>query len=70
MYILKILIIFFKHSVSLTTTLRYFHETLSESGVDELLHLLIALVNFSFKKESYINNSFNGSLSKILMLIW
>ena len=64
-----ILIKFFKHSVSLTTTLRCFHKTLLGSGADKLLHLLMALVNFSFEKESPINNSFDGSLFKILVLI-
>jgi len=69
-YILAILIIFFKHIKSLTTTLKYFHETLSRSGVDEILHLLMALMNFLFEKRDHVNDSFNKILFKMFILIW
>jgi len=69
LHTLAILMIFFKHSVLLTTTLMYFYKILLEPGADELLYFLIALVNSSFEKESYINNSFDGILSKMFMLI-
>jgi len=69
MYTLVILIIFFEHLVFLTITLRCFHKTLLKSKVNKLLHLSMALVNFLFEKEGYIDDSFDGSSSKILMLI-
>ena len=62
MYILAILIKFFKHSVFLTITLKCFHKILSGLKVDKLLHLLIALVNSLFEKGGYINDSFNKIL--------
>jgi len=61
--------IFFKHSVLLTTALMYFHKILLRPEADELLYFLMALVNSSFEKESHINNSFDGILSKMFMLI-
>jgi len=69
-YTLVILTIFFKQPISLTTTLRYFYETLSGPRVDKLLHLSIALVNSLFKKESQINDSFDRISFKIFMSIW
>jgi len=69
MHVLAILTKFFKHSVFLTTILRYFYKTLSKPRVDELLYLLVALVNSSFEKGDSINNSFDESLFKILVLI-
>jgi len=39
-----------RHISSLTITLRYFQDNLSGSGVDELLHLVITLLNSSAKK--------------------
>ena len=48
---LAISIIFFKHLMSLITALRCFYKTLSELEVNKLLHLLMALINFSFDKE-------------------
>ena len=49
-HMLVILIIFFKHLMSLIIVLRCFYKTLSELGVNKLLHLLMALINFSFDK--------------------
>ena len=39
--------------MSLTHLLRCFHDNLSGLRIDELLHLVIALVNFSSEKELY-----------------
>jgi len=47
---LAILMIFFKHSVLLTTALIYFHKILLGPGANELLYFLMALVNFLFEK--------------------
>jgi len=69
MHALAILTKFFKHSVFLTTTLRYFYKTISRPRVDELLYLLVALVNSSFEKGGSVNDSFDKSLSKTLVLI-
>jgi len=69
MYTLAILTKFFKHSVFLTTTLRYFHKTLSESRTDELLHLLMVFVNYLFEKRGHVDNSFDESSFKTLVLI-
>jgi len=69
MYTLAILMKFFKCSVFLTTILRYFHKTLSESRADQLLHLLMIFVNSLFKKEGHVDNSFDKSSSKTLVLI-
>ena len=43
--------VFFKYLMFLTIALTSFHEILSELGVNKLLHLLMALINSSFKKE-------------------
>jgi len=66
---LAILMIFFKKPISLTTTLRYFHEALSRPRVDKLLYLLMALVNSSFEKGGQINDSFNSISFKMFILI-
>jgi len=66
---LAILMIFFKHPVSLTTTLRCFHKTLLGLEVDELLHLLMAFVNISFEKRDHAKRSFDEISSKIFVLI-
>ena len=62
MYILAILMKFFKHSVFLTITLKCFYKILSRLKVDKLLYLSITLVNFLFEKEGHINDSFNKIL--------
>ena len=51
--ILAMLMILLKHLSSLTTCLRCFHEILSGSGADKLLHLSIAIINSFLKKEFY-----------------
>ena len=43
--VLAILIIFFKHKLSLSMYLRWLYESLFRLGVDKLLHLSIILVN-------------------------
>ena len=50
MHVLAISINFLRHVISLIHLLRYFHNNLSSSEVDELLYLVIALVNFSSEK--------------------
>ena len=52
MHILAILIMimFFKHDLTLRMYLRYLHASLLELGVDKILHLAIMLVNFSSEK--------------------
>ena len=44
-HVLAIVMIFFKHVLSLIMCLRYFYNSLSGLGTDMLLHLTIALVN-------------------------
>ena len=44
----------FKHMLFLTINLRYFYDTLSGLDIDKLLHLTIALLNSSVKKEAIL----------------
>ena len=53
MHTLAISINFLRHVASLTYLLRYLHDNLSGSRVNELLHFTIALVNSSSKKWFY-----------------
>jgi len=59
-----------QHELSLITHLRCFHKTLSGSGIDELLHFDIVILNSSLEKGFYFNIGLKGSLSKMLILIW
>ena len=68
MYVLAILTIFFRYSASLITILICFHKILSGPGIDKLLHLLIVLVNFLYKKRDYSNKRFNRISSNIIIL--
>ena len=61
-YELAILIIFFKHNLSLKICLRYLQANLSRPGVDKLLHLTIALVNSSSENDDQIDNVDGGIL--------
>ena len=70
MHVLTILMKFFKYSAFLTTTLRCFYKILSGPGADKLLYLLMALVNSLFGKEDHVDDSFDGSSPKTLVLIW
>ena len=58
----------FKHMLSLTINLRYFHNTSSRPGVDELLHLAMVLLNSSVEKEVHSNTSLDRILFKMLVL--
>ena len=69
MYTLAILMKFFKHSVFLTITLKYFHKILSGLKVDELLHLSIILVNSLFEKRDHVNCTDLTILDQIEYLI-
>ena len=53
------LTILFKHMSSSTIDLRYFYNTLFESGIDKLLHLAMALLNSSIKNGIHSNTSLN-----------
>ena len=53
----------------LMTLFKIFHEILSGPGTEESLHLLMAFLNSSFKKESYSTTSFEEISFKISMLI-
>ena len=50
-HVLAILTRFSKHLLFLIISLRCFHEILSDPRVNELLHLLMAIVNSSLEKE-------------------
>ena len=67
MYVLAMLTMFSKHLLSLSTSLRCFYEILSGSKVDKLLHLLMAIIDFSLKKRfhneySLKESSFNNDM--------
>ena len=49
--------------------LRYLHESLLEPGVDKLLQLQMALINFASENGSYAEDFLLGTLFKSLMLI-
>ena len=63
-----ILTIFFRHMLSLTIYLRYFHISLFRPRDDKLLHLLIELINSALEKTQTIGTLSEIS-SKTLMLI-
>ena len=58
-----------KHLSSLMTHLRCFHDILSGPEADKLLHLLIAILNSSLKKEFYGKYCFDRSFSNRELLI-
>ena len=70
MHALVMLIIETKQSSSLTIHFMIFHKILSSLGANKSLHLLIAFLNSSFKKDFYLETDFEGILSSILMLIY
>ena len=51
-------------------TLRWHHEIWSEPGVDKLLQFLIASMNSTLKKVSYLDRGFKRILSNNCMLIF
>ena len=65
---LAILIMKFKQNLSLINILRSLHEILSGLGADKLLHLLITLLNSSFKKSAYSETGLDRILSKMSVL--
>ena len=66
--VLVMLIIKVKHELSLIILLKTFQEILSGSGANKLLHLLIVVLSFSFKKESQSKVGLELILSKMLIL--
>jgi len=54
-----------RYIVSLITALKCFHEILSGPGIDELLHLSIALLNSSFEKSGHSNIGFKEISSRM-----
>jgi len=64
-HILIILIKFFKYILSLMITLRCFQDILSRLGIDKLLYLVIALLNFSLENRAYIIVGLVGNLFNI-----
>ena len=63
------LIILFKHTLSLIIFLRYLHDNLSKPGVDKLLHLVMKLMNSSSKNGTQIKGLLLGILFKALISI-
>jgi len=63
---LVILMIFSRYASLLTIHLRWLHKSLSGSGADKLLHLVMDLVNSSFKKDGHPLDSLSEISSKIL----
>ena len=53
----------------LMITLRYFQDTLSELGVDKLLHLMIALLDSLVKNKVHTDIDPDGNLFKMSELI-
>ena len=64
------LIMNIKQNSSLINLLRSLHEILSGPEANKPLHLLIALLNFSFEKGAHSETGFDGISSKILVSTW
>ena len=62
------LIMDIKQNLSLINILRSLYEVLSNPGANEPLHLLIALLNSSFKKGAHLETGLDGISSKMLVL--
>ena len=69
-HISAILIIFFKHLLSLMIHLRCFHINLLGPGDDESLHLIMELVNSALENGTQLIGNLSGILSNTLMSIW
>ena len=67
---LAILIMFFKHNLSLSMYLRWLHKSLSGLGVDELLHLAIVLVNSSSENRTQVKDGENMISLRMFSSIW
>lgn len=64
-HMLAILMIFFKHILSLIIHLRCLYESLSRLGVEELLHLAIELINSSSEKAPHDDDMKDGISSRM-----
>jgi len=67
-HMLATLMIFSRHTSSLTIYLRWLYESLSGLGADELLYLAMDLVNSSFKRDGHPLDGLSGIFSKISTL--
>ena len=70
MHALAISMNFLRQTVSLTHLLRCLHNTLSGSGIDELLYFAIALMNSSSKKGLYFSTGLLSNSSSKFKSIW
>jgi len=71
--LIQVLVILTKlviHLLSVIKNLRWFHNKWSGSGVDELLHFVIVLVNSVLEKDSHLGWGLDGILSSNCKLIW
>ena len=69
-YALAMLMIPFRHTLSLMMFLRCFYESLLGSGVDKLLHLAMESINSFSEKGAQDKDIILGILSKISVSIW
>ena len=69
MHTLAILMKFLRYKQSLMMTLRYLHDSLSGPRVNELLHLMIALLNSSSENGIYVIIALFGISSNNFKLI-
>ena len=69
-HILAMLIILFKHALSLMILLRCLYDNLFGPGVDKLLHLAMELINSSSENSTQIEGFLLGILSSISISIW
>ena len=68
---LAILMIFLKHTESLTMILRCLQDSLSEPRVDELLHFMIELINSTSGNRGHDEGHlFETSFSKLKSIRW
>jgi len=67
--VFTILTIFIRHSLCLRIDLRWFHNSLSSPGVDELLQFLIAHLNSSLENSAQKDGDLLLILSRTSMLI-
>ena len=67
---LAILIIFPRHASLLMIYLRWLQDSLSGSGADKLLHLLMAFVNSPFENGGYSSDGLSEISSEISTSTW
>ena len=63
------LMMFFKHILSLIIHLRCLYKSLLEPGVEELLHLVIELINSSSENTLQDKDVKDGTLSRMSLLM-